>query len=449
MIYSRGSKTDYDNWEHLGNPGWSYKHVLPYFIKSENSQIEGDKYFHGKGGFWNVEYLPTFTELRKIVFNACKELNISQIDYNGHSVLGIATPQQNVLHGVRQSIGTAFLYKARKRRNVTILTKSLVTKLLYDSKNKKVVRGVEFIRNDRKHTAVALKEVILSGGSYNSPQLLLLSGIGPKNELRKLNISVVQDLPAVGRNLIEHVIFTGLSFNASYTGLTFNITEAIKLHLQGGGPFAFPASGEALYFTSETNRSKVVPFVEVFIMTDITNLQRNNIKSETSTKPKTIRAYLTILHPKSRGSVTLKSNNPIDYPNIDVNFLSNNKDVELMIEGIEQYLKLFKTNPFKKIKPIFLKNENCRHFKEYSTEYWKCALRYETESGHHVCCTTAMGSDKKTSVVDTNLKIHGLAKIRVVDAGVFPSIISGHTAAPVVMVAEKISDTIKNEYRAY
>jgi choline dehydrogenase len=194
LMYVRGNPKDYDKWAELGNPGWSYEDVLPYFIKSENSQIDGDEGYHGKGGFWNVEYALPPSEIFPNFVDGNDELNASIVDYNGRNQIGAAKTQLNTKRGRRQSTGTAFLDNARKRKNLTVVTKALVTKINIDPESK-VARGVEFVRQDQKYTVAATKEVIVSGGAINSPQLLMLSGIGPKDHLEELGIEVVADLP--------------------------------------------------------------------------------------------------------------------------------------------------------------------------------------------------------------------------------------------------------------
>ncbi|KAJ3630373.1 hypothetical protein MTP99_011572 [Tenebrio molitor] len=456
LMYVRGNPKDYDKWAELGNPGWSYEDVLPYFIKSENSQIDGDEGYHGKGGFWNVEYALPPSEIFPNFVDGNDELNASIVDYNGRNQIGAAKTQLNTKRGRRQSTGSAFLDNARKRKNLTVVTKALVTKINIDPESK-VARGVEFVRQDQKYTVAATKEVIVSGGAINSPQLLMLSGIGPKDHLEELGIEVVADLP-VGKNLLEHPLFPGLIFRTNYTIPTSNMEEAVEQYLDGMGPLSNPLNIDGIGFIHTGKTPSEVPTVEyLYIPPDGSNksilsktynynddLTYNFLDKSNSSSDMTI--YLTLLHEKSTGQITLQSTDPIDFPNIDLNMFAESEDVDNLIEGIEFVLNLTKTEAFRKIDAQLLNIPICADSEKYSKPFWECVIRQMTMTIYHPCGTTAMGPDETTSVVDSNLKVHGIDKLRVVDAGVFPSTISGHTNAPTVMVAEKISDVIKSDY---
>jgi choline dehydrogenase-like flavoprotein len=456
VMYVRGNPKDYDKWAELGNPGWSYEDVLPYFVKSENSMIDGDEGYHGQGGFWDVEYALPPSEVFTNFVDGNDELNASIVDYNGREQIGAAKTQINTKRGRRQSTGTAFLDNARKRKNLTVVTKALVTKINVDPESK-VARGVEFVRQDQKYTVAATKEVIVSGGAINSPQLLMLSGIGPKDHLEELGIEVVADLP-VGKNLLEHPLFPGLIFQTNYTVPTSNMEELIELYLNGMGPLSNPANVDAIGFIHTGDTTSEVPTVEYLYVppggsnTAILNKAYNynddliyNFLSKINPTSDIV-INLALLHEKSTGQITLQSTDPIDFPNIDLNMFAESEDVDNLIEGIEFVLNLTKTEAFQKIDAQLLNIPICADSEQYSKAFWECVIRQMTTTIYHPCGTTAMGPDETTSVVDSNLKVHGIDKLRVVDAGVFPSTVSGHTNAPAVMVAEKISDVIKSDY---
>jgi choline dehydrogenase len=456
VMYVRGNPKDYDKWAELGNPGWSYEDVLPYFVKSENSMIDGDEGYHGQGGFWDVEYALPPSEVFTNFVDGNDELNASIVDYNGREQIGAAKTQINTKRGRRQSTGTAFLDNARKRKNLTVVTKALVTKINVDPESK-VARGVEFVRQDQKYTVAATKEVIVSGGAINSPQLLMLSGIGPKDHLEELGIEVVADLP-VGKNLLEHPLFPGLIFQTNYTVPTSNMEELIELYLNGMGPLSNPANVDAIGFIHTGDTASEVPTVEYLYVppggsnTAILNKAYNynddliyNFLSKINPTSDIV-INLALLHEKSTGQITLQSTDPIDFPNIDLNMFAESEDVDNLIEGIEFVLNLTKTEAFRKIDAQLLNIPICADSEKYSKPFWECVIRQMTTTIYHPCGTTAMGPDETTSVVDGNLKVHGIDKLRVVDAGVFPSTVSGHTNAPAVMVAEKISDVIKSDY---
>lgn len=457
VFYSRGSKYDYKKWADLGNLAWSFDEVLPYFKKSENSQMNDNTSFHGKGGFWNVETSSVLSKTRKIFFEAFKELNVPIVDYNGHTPFGVSSPQANILHGKRQSTGTAFLDKARRRCNLEVITNALVTKIIIDKKSK-TARGVEFIKNDKKYKTFASKEIILSAGAINSPQVLMLSGIGPKSDLIKLGIKVIQDSPAVGQNLREHAGFLGLNFRTNYSRPNLTLQESVKSYLKGEGLLTVPFHYESVYFTSTKKSPKNLPSIEV-IFCPLSNIDKPifaksfNLNNETIDKflpflneNTDIMMLIFLLHPKSKGQILLNSSNPLDFPIVDYKLFSEDEDVETLLEGIEKLLKLLKTKTFKSLNATLVETKICDNFKIFSKNYWKCAIRQLGFNFYHPCCTTSMGRNINSSVVNADLEVHGISKLRVVDVGVFPTTLSGHYSAPVVMMAEKISDKIKQKY---
>ncbi|KAJ3630375.1 hypothetical protein MTP99_011574 [Tenebrio molitor] len=454
VLYVRGNAKDYDKWVELGNPGWSHEEVLPYFVKSENSQIHGDEGYHGKGGVWDVEYALPPAETFSTLIDANAELNATTLDYNGLRQLGVSKTQTNIKHGKRQSAATAFLDNSRKRENLKLVTRALVTKIDIDAEG--VARGVIFTTRDQKFVARAAKEVIVSAGAVNSPQLLMLSGVGPRDHLEDLEIETVADLP-VGRNLQEHPHFLGLNFRTNYTAPSSDFGTAIEEYLTGLGPLTTTA--EALGFLHAGDVPDDVPMIKYIFNPpsgpggvpiadriynfddDLVTNYLNKMNSSTD-----FGFSLILLHPKSRGRITLKSNDPIDFPNIDLNMFSESEDIDNFIEGIDFVLKLTQTEAFRRMDASLVEIPICDQFEPYSRSFWECAVRHMSMTLYHPCGTTAMGPDGTTSVVDGDLKVHGIDNLRVVDAGVFPSTISGPTNAAVIMVAEKISDVIKNYY---
>ncbi|XP_044254785.1 glucose dehydrogenase [FAD, quinone]-like [Tribolium madens] len=451
LMYVRGNPEDYNKWAQLGNPGWSYNDVLPYFIKSENSQIDGDPSFHGKGGLWNVEYAYPHSEILPIFFEACEELQIPLLDFNGYKQMGVTKTQINNLNGRRHSCGEAFLDYSRHRTNVQVVTNALATQIIID---KKAAQGVIFVKDDQKFQANANLEVIVSAGAFNTPQLLMLSGIGPKDHLREMGIEIIEDLP-VGQNLLEHPMFPGMIYQSNYTLGDMSMDEQIKQYLKGLGPLTNPGNVDAIGFTNEQDG---IPTVEyMFIPPNSTSnnmMQILNYDHQLMTSyfdqidPKSVfRFHLILLHEKSRGQIKLKSNNPIDFPDIDYNLFDEDKDIDNIIDGINFIRNLTQTKAFRKLNATLIdKYPFCTDLDKYSRQYWECLIRYMSQTMYHPCGTTTMGPDRKTAVVDSQLKVHGVEKLRVVDAGVIPLTVSGHTAAVTVMIAEKISDVIKAFY---
>ncbi|CAK9823331.1 Glucose dehydrogenase [FAD, quinone] [Anthophora retusa] len=253
MIYSRGSPADYDAWDAQGNPGWSYKDILPYFVKSENCKLlDQDVRFHGRGGYLDVATSPYVSPLRERFLQAGEELGYDVIDYNADRLIGFSTAQVHLRHGHRVSANKAFLRPIRDRANLHLSKLSKVTRIAIDSRTKKAM-GVEFIKNGKKLFATARREIILSAGTLNSPQLLMVSGIGPKDHLKSLNIDAIEDLP-VGYNLQDHVSMAALTFlvNESITivepRLASNLANTVDYFIKGTGPLTVPGGAEGLAF---------------------------------------------------------------------------------------------------------------------------------------------------------------------------------------------------------
>ncbi|XP_063912750.1 alcohol dehydrogenase [acceptor]-like [Zophobas morio] len=456
MMYCRGNCKDYDKWYQLGNRGWSCKDVLPYFKKSENSQIHGDKNYHGKGGFWNVEYPRPDSPLYQNFVNGSVELKQPIVDYNGKNELGASHLQSNIKHGKRQSLATAFLDNSRQRRNLKILTKTLVTKVVIDPKSKKAT-GVEFVTSNKKFHVRTTKEVIVSAGAINTPQLLMLSGVGPKDELSKLKIPLIADLP-VGKNLIEHPLLV-LMVRSDYAAPKVGINKLIQQYLNGFGTLTKGPNVEGVGYIQTKNDSSEVPTIEILFSVpphiDTSIFKRefnhnediNNKLIDKIDPQKDIFFYIVLLHEKSRGRIFLNSSSPIDFPHIDLNMLEGREDVETLIAGMEYIQKLLKTEAFKKINATLLEVPICTNFKINSKEYSECLLRNLVATIYHPCGTAAMGPNNGHFVVGDTLQVHGTGNLRVVDASIFPSSISGHTSAPTVMVAEKAADLIKKEHK--
>ncbi|KAJ3657993.1 hypothetical protein Zmor_009762 [Zophobas morio] len=454
-MYVRGNCKDYDNWAALGNRGWSCKEVLPYFKKSENSQVEGDEGYHGIGGFWNIEYsLPSFP-LFDTFINGSLEMNLPFIDYNGRTQFGVSKLQSNIKRGRRQSFGTAFLNNARKRSNLKVVTKALVTKITIDRRSKRAT-GVEFVTGNKKFRVRATKEVIVSAGAINTPQLLMLSGIGPRSHLRDLKIPLVADLP-VGKNLIEHPVVTWV-VRSNYIAPNTSTEESVEQYLSGLGPLTKGANIDGLSFFHTRNNSGEGPAIQLVMAAPpavVSPLfQRTQNFNDTISQayakllqPQTdIGWYVILLHEKSRGRIQLQSTNPIDFPNIDLNMFEEQEDVDILGEGMQYAFRLFQTEAFQKINATVLDDPICSNFEKNSKKYLECVIRNYASSGYHRAgATDAMGPDRRKFVVDDKLRVHGVENLRVVDASIFPLGVSGNTNAPTAMVAEKGADIIKSE----
>ncbi|XP_050308719.1 glucose dehydrogenase [FAD, quinone]-like [Anthonomus grandis grandis] len=446
-MYVRGNKKDYDEWEQMGNPGWAYEDCLPYFKKSEKANIANDlidEEYHGFNGMQIINVPPDTEGLTDKLVSAATSLGNEEIDFNGATQHGIGRMQFYLDNNTRTSTASAYIRPAMNRMNLKITLKSLATKII-TSKLKRKALGVEFVKNGQKYVAKARKEVIVSAGSINSPQVLMLSGIGPAAELEKHNIPVVADLP-VGEHLLDHTLFSALCFRTNQVFYSSNLAENLNLWAEGKRPLvamvhligfptnkteyiitsANPDMGSGLLFKEEyANAFKVLNSQTDFCATTI------------------------LLKPKSFGRVTLQSNDPRDFPLIDTNYFSNPEDLEALYEGIQEVLKLNETEVFREWNATLIEiaMPDCDDsYERLSKDWWFCAFRSVGSTIYHPVATTRMGPNPTTSVVDSELKVHGFKNLRVVDAGVMPAQIAGHTHAAVIMIAEKIADVIKRDW---
>ncbi|KAK9871038.1 hypothetical protein WA026_009996 [Henosepilachna vigintioctopunctata] len=455
LMNIRGSNEDFDIWEKQGNPGWSYKNVLPYFKKSEHFEIQdADSGYHSTSGMWNVSYVDPPTKLTKYFMEASKETGGQYVDYNGKNQMGYSRLQMSINKGRRASGGRTFIDPVRHEPNVNIVTNALVTKILIDSDKK--VYGVEFLKNGRLLRTTSKKEVILSAGAINTPQLLMLSGIGPKTHLEALKIPVVEDLP-VGQKFQDHISYIALNVRTNMTYQRRPIRTVIKNFLRGKGLFTYGANTQAINFINTSDHRSTKPDIELILIaspsTSILASKVYNLKPEFAKMAQKeyngdtdFKIYVVLMHPKSVGEVTLKSNNPLDFPNIDPNYFSDehDEDIETMYRGIKYAVSMLKTNAFAGIDaklqgvvPV------CDKHVFLSKEYYYCTIRHLSSTLYHPTGTTRMGPNTSTSVVNHELKVHGIKNLRIGDCGVIPISLSGHTNAPAVMIGEKLADLIK------
>ncbi|XP_071448474.1 glucose dehydrogenase [FAD, quinone]-like [Hetaerina americana] len=472
MIYVRGNARDFDEWEAAGNEGWSYRDILPYFLKSEdnrNPYLVNTPY-HAKGGYLTVQESPWRTPLSIAFVRAGEELGYENRDINGAKQTGFMLAQGTIRRGTRCSTAKAFLRPARLRRNLHVAMKSHVTKLLIDPVDKRVT-GVQFFRGSRRKIVRVKREVILSAGAVGSPQLLMLSGIGPREHLREVGIPLITDLK-VGQNLQDHIGLGGLTFivdePVTFTKARFQTAPvALEYAINGRGPMTSLGGVEGLAFvnTKFANHSEDWPDVQFHFAPSSVNsdggeqirrvlglrdkvwesVYRPLVGSETWT------ILPLLLRPQSRGSIELRSRNPSHHPRIAPNYLSEPKDVATLIEGIKIAVSISNTTAFRKYGSRVHRTPlpGCTQHSFGTDEYWECALRQFTFTIYHPAGTCKMGpATDPSAVVDPRLRVYDVKGLRVIDASIMPTIVSGNPNAAIIMIAEKGADMIKADWNA-
>lgn len=457
MQYTRGSKHDYDEWAELGCTGWSYKDILPYFLKSEDIRIDSLKTskYHNVGGYIGVS-TGGVTPIADIYLKAGEEMGYKLTDYNGEIQEGWSPMQLTIRNGVRSSTSLEYLGRAIGRTNLHVTIDSMATKI--DIKNNRA-EGIYFIKNGRKVYIKANKEIIVSGGAVNSPQLLMLSGIGPKKHLEDLDIKVVADLQ-VGENLQDHLLLHTYSGIKEDVGITPEKIQSWKTQLQyklfGTGILSIAGLDATSFFcTYETKEKDCAADIQFMMysvaMTDNYIILKDEV-AEDFLFPKRSLGFTTVislLDPKSVGTIRLKSADPFDYPLIDPQYLTDKRDVDAYVRAFRLWEKYISTPAMQKIGASMDKMnlKICSQYEFRSDDYWICITKHLAYTVYHPAGTCKMGrKDDPTAVVDPELKVKGIQGLRVVDASIMPNVISGNTNAPVIMIAEKAADMIRGKY---
>lgn len=468
MLYTRGNPKDYDRWADLGNDGWCYNDVLPYFKKAEDASLETfDHKYHNRGGPFHIEHPQYITHLTNDTLQAGLEIGLNIVDFNGKDQLGIGPAQISTKHGKRQSTSTAYLEPASKRSNLILKPYSHVTKIVI-APHTKEAKGVLYLHEGKLLSAHAKKEVILSAGTFNSAQILMLSGIGPKEELEQLNIPIVKDL-SVGKYLKDHIGFIGLDFIQNDNDTIHENQESTKTEdlinylKHGKGKLTTNGIETIAYIQTEISKDQTKhPDIELYFKNKIISgeskfnpfLLKEEIFSslwKPNEGKKALSVGVLLAHPKSTGSLTLKDKDPLHQPLIDPNQLSDpdDEDINTLLHGIKFAIKIANTEVLKKLNLEINDHSvaGCEEHKWGTDEYWKCAIRHLTVSLRHQTGTARMGpKTDQDAVVDNNLKVYGIQKLRVADASVIPITITGHTMAPAIMIGEKASDLIKHAW---
>ena len=442
MCYMRGHPSDYDAWEKLGNPGWSFRDLLPYFKRSQH-QERGASAYHGVDGPLNVADLRYPSVLSKTYIQAGIQAGLPfNDDFNGVEQEGVGLFQVTQKNGRRCSTAASFLKLARQRPNLTIITGAHARQVL--TENRRAV-GVEYLKDGKTEQVRARCEVLLSAGTIQSPQLLMLSGVGERAQLEAARIPVLAELPGVGKNLQDHldVIVVDSCRKAVSWGITF------KNVLMGGWNLLRYAFGGTGVFT--TNGAEGCGFAKSAPDEPIPDLQFHFSPARLSRHSLDLgfmvgdgySLHVCNLRPRSRGEIRLNGGDPYDKPDIRPNYLSDPDDMERMVRGVRLARKVLAAPAFDRYRGAPLQPEGpCSTDAEV-----RQFVRQRAETIYHPVGTCKMGSDPM-AVVDAELRVHGLQGLRVVDASIMPLLVGGNTNAPVIMIAEKASDMIKAARRA-
>jgi len=438
MLYVRGHSRDYDIWRQLGNEGWSYEEVLPYFKKSENNE-NGESEFHGSDGELSVQN-PIFDNnpLHRCFLDAGIQAGYKYIeDINSFDNEGFGPCPQTISKGYRASTSFSFINPIKDRTNLTIITKSITKKLLFESTK---CIGLEYINGKNVHKVYAEREVLVCGGAINSPQILQLSGIGKGDYIKKWGLDVIADLPGVGENLQDH-----LDVLAHYE-CTQPVTEA--KYTAGGLAFVRMAGILVQWLLTKKGAGNDIGLSGVsFLKTDDTldlpDIQMHFIgsllKDHGKTRPDShaFSNHVCMLRPESRGYIALKSLDPNVQPIIQPNYFATQKDRDTLIKGVKISREIMNQPAFDEFRGKEINPGDHIQTDQEIEEF----IRNHGETIYHPVGTCKMGNDE-FSVVDDKLRVRGVENLRVVDASVMPTLIGGNTNAPTIMIAEKISDHI-------
>ncbi|WP_049986121.1 GMC family oxidoreductase [Halobellus rufus] len=413
MMYVRGNPHDYDSWAELGNDGWSYDDLLPYFKRMEDFE-GGESEHHGAGGPLRVEQEHPYGDVTNALVDAAVEVGFDRNeDVNAGRQEGMGHLHLTVEDGTRQSTAVSYLHPVLDRENLTAETGAHVTQIEFDGDT---ATGVTYVKDGSAHTVDAAEEVVLSAGSIDTVQLLLLSGVGPAEELEAHGIEVEHHLPGVGKNLQDHLV----------------VSSAYELH---GDPEI--ENGEVLCQVTgfeRTDPDLPAPDVQYFLAR--VYFMRHGFDNPEEGAGMTPSA--TLLHPESRGEITLASDDPFDDPLIDPNYLDAEADLDTLVEGLKRTREIAHASALNEYRGEEIWPEGDAESEEDLREH----VRETAQTIYHPVGTCKMGDDEM-AVVDDDLRVHGVNDLRVVDASVMPRITSGNTNAPTIAIAEKGADLLK------
>ncbi|WP_089605270.1 GMC family oxidoreductase [Acinetobacter piscicola] len=437
MIYIRGNRQDYDDWAALGNEGWSYDDVLPYFIKSENNKRISNPY-HGNDGPLSVTDLHSDNPLQEKFLAAAREQGYTVLDdFNGAEQEGLGIYQVTHINGERCSSARAYLFPHRDRNNLTIETFAQTQRILIENG---VAVGVEYKQNGQLKQIYARREVLLSAGAMQSPQILMLSGVGDQQELLQHGIEVKKHLPGVGQNFHDHPDFIfGYkvrdiqgTFGLSIPGSIDLIKQIQRYRKERRGLIT-------------TNFAECGGFLKSSVEQSLPNLQLHFVVALVDNHARTmhvghgISCHVCLLNPKSRGSIKISGPSIDDPLLIDPDFYGDESDLEEMVKGFKKTKQLMESSVFKSMVKEDLFTANVQ-----TDEEIREVLRDRSDTVYHPVGSCKMGVDD-LAVVDARLRVYGIENLRVVDASIMPKVVNGNTNAPAIMIAEKAADMIRQD----
>lgn len=442
QCYTRGNPADYDHWAELSNRGWGYRDLLPYFRKSENYEAgAGDSEYHGVGGGYNVASLRYTNPLSHVFLRATEECGFPRNDdFSGPSQEGFGFYDVTQKDGERCSNADAFLHPVADRPNLTVRTRARATRILFEDGR---AVGVEYKkwRFGRRRRVYAAREVILAGGAINSPQLLLLSGVGPRDELERHGIEVRHELPGVGRNLQDHLDISVIRKETTRESLSLRPRWMLFKGIPALFRYLFRREGPLLTNVAECggfaklDPADSIPGLQCTFLATIE--QEHGLRLWNSFRFHGYSLRVCNLRPLSRGHIGLNNANPMADAHIDPNYLAEDRDMENLVTAVKLARRLFAADAFAPHRGDELQPGEDVHSDDEIREF----IRGYAETIYHPVGTCKMGRDE-AAVVDDRLRVHGLEGLRVIDASIMPTVIGGNTNAPTTAIAEKGADMI-------
>ena len=446
MVWIRGHPADYDGWRDQGNPGWGYDDLLPAFKAIEDNAAGADEWRGGGGPLHVTDCTTTTHPLTNRYLKAAHETGLPlNPDFNGATQEGVGIYQISTRNGRRMSAARAFLRPAMKRKNVRVETNALATRILFEGRR---AVGVEYEQNGTKHTARAGREVIVSGGSINSPQLLQLSGVGPAEHLRGLGIDIVHANENVGRNLEDHV-----GLNYTYKGREPTLNQVLRpwwgkllVGMQyvflRTGPLSLSMNNAGGFFRTDPSLPR--PNMQLYFQAFSTVIPKTGERPILTPDPwPGFSIGLSNCRPTSRGEIMIRTSNPRQHPKIVANALSTDADVAEMLAAVKFVRKIAAQPAMAEvIVEEILPGPSITSDSDLIDDF-----RRRCGTVYHPVSTCRMGPDPATSVVDARLKVHGLEGLRVIDASIFPDNVSGNTNAPSIMTGWKGAELVLEDWR--